>query len=58
MNRGVEVREELATADHVVGHAAIEVPTIKLVLVGADVEEGMSSQLLNVEAGIGLGAED
>jgi hypothetical protein len=41
----------------VVGRATIEVPTVKLVLAKADVEEGMGSRLLNVEAAIGLGAE-
>jgi hypothetical protein len=58
MDRSVEVGEELTTAGHVVGGAAVEVPAIHLVLAGVNVEERTSSGFVDVEVGVGLGIED
>ena len=58
MNKGVEVREELATAGHVVGSTAVKVPAIHLVLAEAGVEEHTCPRFVDAEAGVGLAAED
>jgi hypothetical protein len=41
----------------VVGGAAIEVPSVELVLTRVDVQKHPGSRLVEVEVGIGLGAE-
>jgi hypothetical protein len=57
MNCGVEVREELTTAGHVVGGTTVEVPAVELVLTKAGVQKCPGSRLIEVKVGVGLGAE-
>jgi hypothetical protein len=57
MNCGVKVGEELTTTGHVVGGAIIEVLAVELVLTRAGVQKCPSSRLIEVEVGVGLGAE-
>lgn len=56
MDIAVEVGEELAPAGHVVGHVAVEVPPINL-LIGGGAEEDTGTWLLQINIVGGLGAE-
>lgn len=49
----VQVGEELATIGHVACGMALEVPTIKLVLIRAGTEEDSSTRFVNVKIGHG-----